>query len=204
MRALAIAAFFVGIGAGTGCKAEVGNDTYFCGVEADCPEGQLCNGPNNRCVNAASAEPFACEQALENEPDNTIAQAFALPHLDCISPLSMQPGCIADHDDGDWYTFAVPEDCTAVVAHIHISYPIAYEELPFEISDVDGTTLEHSTECGPNETSLAALGLVDRCLKRTVTPGMTYGIHIIADPTLSCDGDCAFNRYTLTVSLQTP
>ncbi len=186
------------------CKPEVGYDTYLCGIEEDCPEGQLCNGPDARCVNAASVEPFACDPSVEHEPDNTVAQAFVLPPLACASALLSQDGCIAQGDTEDWFAFAVPPDCTAVVAHLRISYPIAFEEVPFEIADAEGNVLEVAGECGADETSLAAYGLVDRCLKRTVTPGKSYAVHVKADPAMACNGDCAFNRYTLTLQLETP
>ena len=201
MRAM-IAAFVLGaLGA---CQPEIGYETYLCGLEADCPDGQLCNGPDNRCVAAASALPFACDPMVEHEPDNTPAQAFAFPDPTCVSGPIDQRGCLADGDAEDWLKFAVPADCTAVVAHLHMSYPISYEEVPFELAAADGTVLEQAGDCGPTETSLAAFGVIDRCLKRTVTPGQSYLVHVKADLTSSCDGNCAFNRYALTLQLETP
>jgi hypothetical protein len=197
-------ALLVTVGVLGACKPEVGYDTYLCGVEADCPDGQACNGPDNRCVSAASALPFACDPMVEHEPDNLPAQAFVLPTLACVSGPLTQLGCLADGDAEDWLAFAVPAACTAVVAHLHLAYSIAYEEVPFEIADADGNVLEQAGECGADETSLAAFGVIDRCLKRTVTPGLSYLVHVKADPALSCDGNCAFNRYSLTLQLQTP
>jgi hypothetical protein len=45
---------------------------------------------------------------------------------------------------------------------------------------------------------------VDRCINLQVTPGRDYGIAIKATPDGSCDGDCAYNRYYLSVQLATP
>lgn len=188
-----------------GCQTEIGYGTYLCGVEQDCPDGQSCNGPDNRCVAKAEAIPFTCSEGTEQEPDDTPAQAFGLPDImQCVSlPISVG-GCLHEHETEDWFRFTVPMMCTAVVVRMRIAYPLAYEDVQFEIGDDAGTILESQTECGADETSLEDLGILQKCLKRTLTSGETYTIRVKADGTLSCDGACAFNRYSLTVRFESP
>lgn len=183
-----------------GCQPDVAYDTYLCGDEAACPPGQACNGPDNHCVSLADVQPFACAPSVEHD-DNTPATATPIPGLACASMLATIPGCLADHDPEDYFTFTVPAECAAEVVHIHIAYPLSFEEVPFALTDASGTVLEEAAACDASQTSLAALGLVDKCLAHAVAPGATYFIHVTADPTLSCGGTCAFNRYTLTVRL---
>ncbi|MCX5744917.1 MAG: hypothetical protein NT062_20705 [Proteobacteria bacterium] len=186
------------------CKTEVGYGTYLCGVEQDCPDGQACNGPDNRCVHPAVAIPFACEPQDEHEPDDVAADAFALPEMACVSQPTLLSGCLHAGESEDWVRFDVPAACTAVVARMRLSYPLAYEDVQFEIADADGTVLEMETACDASDTSLEDLGILAKCLKRTVTPGASYTIRVKTDGALSCGGACAFNRYKLSVRLETP
>ena len=41
------------------CTPTITPGSYLCGPEQLCPEGQACNGPDNVCVRAPNAQPFA-------------------------------------------------------------------------------------------------------------------------------------------------
>lgn len=186
------------------CQPDIAYDSYLCGANALCPEDQVCDGKDAHCASPEVAEDFTCSASEEmHEPDDTPATAQAIPVDACLTNLISIDGCMAPGDtEGDWYAVTVPMECTAVVIHMHIAYSVAWEELPFELGDPDGNIMEQSGDCDASETSLKGAGLVDRCLKRTLAPGKTYTLHVFpGDPDTTCGGDCAFNRYTLTVQL---
>lgn len=187
-----------------GCAPAIDYGTYLCGVEQRCPEGQACNGTDNRCVRPDDVEPFACDPQAQREPDNTAAEAFELPAMACVSIPTVLDGCLAEGEGEDWFKVVVPMGCTAVVTRIRITYPLAWQEVKVELGDAGGTILEGEGECDASETALDDLGFLDKCIKRTVTPGETFTIRVWSDGALSCGGACAFNRYSLSVRLETP
>jgi hypothetical protein len=205
MRALLLGALGLAAAAAYACTPDIAYESYLCGENQLCPSGQTCDGATAHCESPVVAAAFACATADEiHEPDDTPATAQAITGLTCPSNLLSLDGCVAPTDaDGDWYTIAVPATCGAVVVHLHISYPQAWQELPFDFGDDTGAVLEQSGDCSADEVnSLKGAGLVDKCLKRTLDAGKTYTIHVYkGDPGTSCDGACSFNRYTLTAQL---
>ena len=70
MRALAVLLLSI-----TACTPDVLPDTYQCGPEGSCPEGQACNLADNHCVVPSLVQPFMCE------PDNA-SELLAQPDVD--------------------------------------------------------------------------------------------------------------------------
>jgi hypothetical protein len=183
-----------------GCSPGIATGAYLCGPEQACPPGFECNGPDNRCVAKAEVEPFACDPADEHEPDNDLAHAFPVGALTCVSPPRSIDGCLAAGDGADWFAFDTPASCTSVGASIELGFPLAWEPLAVAVSANDGTVLATDGDCD----DITPPGEQIRCLKVTLTPGAHYGASVTPAGGGDCDGDCAFNRYTLTVRLDTP
>jgi len=206
MRAMALA-FALGAGglvAGSlvACTPEIVSGAYLCGPDESCPEDQVCNGPDNTCVLAAMAQPFACLPEEEHEPDDTAAQGLALPMLDCVSSQFVDTACLADGDGADWVTFATPSVCAAVEVQVRLSFPVAFEPLMVALYDGAGATqLATSAACTQG---VDVPGEDQQCLTMTLTPGADYALQVTPAGGGDCDGGCAYNRYVLTVRLATP
>lgn len=181
-----------------GCAPEIVSGAYRCGPDASCPDGQACNGPDNTCVAPSSVEPFACEPAVQTEPDDTAASAFALGELDCLEVFSTD-SCMVAGDSADWFQFAAPAGCGDVHAAARVRFPIAFQQLQLELWDLGSNTLVTAdAECtvGSDEG-----GEELRCLEADLVTGSSYGLRVIPTGDGTCAGDCAYNRYTVRVQL---
>jgi hypothetical protein len=183
------------------CTPDIASGTYLCGPNAACPEGQVCNGPDNTCV-FGSAEPFACEPDAETEPDDTAEQGRMLTALnECVTTVLPLANCMLAGDTADWVRFTVPSVCTEVQVEARVTFPLAFESLGLELWDLDQNTMVGSdTECA----STGEGGEDIRCMTIGVTPGGNYGISVKPSGEGNCGGACAYNRYTLRVQLSTP
>src|SRR5262249_31582964 len=153
-----------------------------------------CNGGDNRCVVPSTVEPFACDPGTEREPDNDISHAFAVAALGCVSRADIIDGCLAAHDDADWFSFDAPSSCTAVEVQLRLTFPVAWEPLVTSLASQDGTIVAGDDVC-PDVPASDTSGDAVRCLKLTLTPGSHYGASITPAGGGDCSGDCAFNRY---------
>jgi hypothetical protein len=183
-----------------GCTPDIATGAYLCGPEQSCPPGFACNGPDQACVTKSTAQPFSCDDSEQREPDNDLAHAFPVGPLTCVSPAAVLDGCLATGDPADWFAIDAPASCTAVAADLEVTYPVAWEPIALTLSATDGTVLGTDTDC--HDTVPAGSDL--RCLKVPLTPGMHYGVSVAPAGGGDCGGDCAFNRYTLSVRLDTP
>jgi hypothetical protein len=182
------------------CSPEVASGTYLCGPDALCPVDEACNGPDNTCVLASRAEPFACTPDLEVEPDDTPDQAHEIVGLQCISVPFSTNNCMLTGDDADWVKFAAPTGCVAVEVEARVSFPIAFEELGLELWDLDRNVMVATDGECPQGVTVGER----RCLTFTLTGGTTYGIKVHPTGEGNCNGACGYNRYSLTVQLATP
>jgi hypothetical protein len=183
------------------CTPEIYYDTYSCGPNQACPEGQACNGSDDICVMPGAEKAFACSTGTAHEPDDTPAQAFALPALDCVSAPYVADGCLAAADTQDWYKFHTPTGCTAVEVDARMTFPIAQESVSFELWDFGSMTmLATDGKC----MIIAPAGDQASCIKFTVNTDADYGIVVKPKGGGDCGGRCNFNRYQLTVQLATP
>ncbi|HEX5059005.1 MAG TPA: hypothetical protein VFV99_06575, partial [Kofleriaceae bacterium] len=65
------------------CTPDVVSGSYLCGPDELCPDGQKCNGTEDKttglaadsCVIPSLARPFACTPKVDVEPDDSMAQA---------------------------------------------------------------------------------------------------------------------------------
>jgi hypothetical protein len=179
------------------CTPDVLPDTYKCGPDGLCPEGQQCNPADGRCVLPARIEPFACEPDLASEPDDTVETAFELVK-ECNAIATPIEACMTEGDPGDWYKFTVPADCANPMLDTRITFPIAFEQLGVELVDLaTNATIATDAECP----SGGEIGNEIRCLTAPLTAGASYGVHVAPTGDGDCDGDCAFNRYTVSVAL---
>ena len=184
------------------CTPDILSGSYFCGPEQLCPEGQACNGPDNRCVLVSQVLPFACTPKVEFEPDDTPAQAHVLEDLGCVSLVFNHQQCMPTGDTADWIEFAPPPICSSgVEVQVRLTFPIAFEQLGFELWDLD----RDMKVAADGECELAATtDDVRRCLDFELVPGTRYGVKVHPTGEGACDGACNYNRYSLSVQLATP
>ncbi|HEY5923990.1 MAG TPA: hypothetical protein VIV11_20060 [Kofleriaceae bacterium] len=192
------------------CTPEIASGSYLCGPDASCPDGQACNGTKDdnagleaeTCVLESLARPFACSPQLNAEPDNTMDEAHVIPTLACVSaPFTIERGCMEAQDSADWLTFVVPSACASVGVNARLTFPYAFEELALELWDVDANMMvADAAECVQGAES----GAIRRCLDLQLVPGKTYAVRVSPTGEGDCDGDCAYNRYSLSVQLGPP
>jgi hypothetical protein len=185
-----------------GCSPEIAPGSYLCGQNQLCPPEQVCDGPTGTCVLASVAEPFACDPATLHEPDDTPAQARPLGALDCVSQPVVVQGCLAEGDAKNWVQFAVPGNCVTVAVSAVVQFPLAFEPLALELID-DATTSSLAVD-GACARAVTNNGYVERCVTQPLTPGHSYALSVAPAGGNDCAGNCAYNRYSLTVQLQTP
>lgn len=187
-----------------GCEADIASGSYLCGPEGLCPTDEACNGPDNTCVLTSTAQPFTCGATnTDNEPDDTPAEAMAISGLTCVSAPFEKNGCLHMGDPADWVSLAVPSTCVAVEVRASVTFPVAFEPAQIELWDLAANTMVAAGSACPESMSIA-VGESGACLKMTVTPGGTYGIVVKPAGGGDCNGNCAYNRYALTVQLATP
>jgi len=184
------------------CSPDIGSGLYLCGPEQACPKGQACDGPTNACVSPSSSSPFACDPMVVKSDDTAAAATLIAANLSCVSPVATTDGCLANGDSHNWYKFTAPIGCTSLEVEIKISYPDAFEPLGLVLADANGSQLATDTECTGSQQSITGDNV--RCLTMTITPGQAYTIDVTPAGGLDCNGDCAFNRYALSVQLATP
>jgi hypothetical protein len=184
------------------CTPDILSNSYLCGPEQACPEGQACNGPDNRCVLASQALPFACELEVDLEPDDTAAEAHAFPKPGCVSSAFESKQCLLAGDTADWVAFDAPVACTSgVEVQVRLTHPIAFELLGFELWDLDrDMKVADDGDCA----QAAPTDDVWRCLDFELVPGARYGVKVHPTGEGTCDGACNYNRYSLSVQLATP
>lgn len=195
IRALACAAVLAA------CTPDIAPGAYLCGPEQLCPEGMACNGPDNVCVFAGNAEPFACGVA-DPPGDDLPGAGQVIDGLTCVSAIRETTGCLLPNDPGDWFQFDVPDNCVAVQVEVRMTFPVAFEHLALELSSDDGPGARVDGECA---TGLPADdGEVARCFKMTLANGTHHAVGVTHSNELHCGGGCANNRYRLQVQLSTP
>lgn len=179
------------------CTPEIVSGSYLCGPNATCPDDQVCNGPDNVCV-TASAQPFSCEPELTTEPDDTTDLAFSLGPIDCVSVASILASCMDETDGADWISFSTSEGCVGLSADVRITFPTAFEELGLELWDLDANErIAIDAPCPITSDSGDEL----RCLKSPLVPSTRYAVQVLPTGEGTCDGSCAYNRYTFRMQL---
>ncbi|MGE0550853.1 MAG: hypothetical protein AB7O24_07335 [Kofleriaceae bacterium] len=185
------------------CDPEIAPGSYACGPEQLCPEGQTCNGPDNVCVLDRDAQPFACGNTSEVEPNGMQSAAQTVSEFQCVSfPVEIK-GCVDQETDEDWYRIDVPANCTAVEVDADIQFPIAFAAVRLELRASDGAVVTTAGPCDSTPPSLNA-GVERQCLNAVVTPGGSYALRAVQSGDGTCGGTCAFNRYVVTAQLATP
>ena len=185
------------------CSPDIASGAYSCGAEQACPPDQACTGSDATCVVPSAAVPFACDPTVLHEPDDTAAQAFALPALGCVStPLNLK-GCLAAADAANWASFQAPANCTAVQVQATIVAPIAFEGVGISLWDLTAMTKIATDTACPANTGVSSSEIA-KCLTQTLTPGGHYGLEVTPEGGGDCGGKCNYNRYSLSVQLSTP
>jgi hypothetical protein len=185
------------------CTPNITSGAYFCGADSLCPEDQTCNGPDNTCVLSVSAKPFACVDGsgdpIGHEPDDTPAQAFALPALTCVSPPFIDNGCLTMGNPANWYKLTSPTGCSSIAITARVEYPTAFEELAVRLADGAGTAIGSSLPCDP-----VSPGDDSQCFELPLDAATDYTLEVAPTGAGTCDGACNFNRYTLTLTIGPP
>ena len=185
-----------------GCAPDITSGAYQCGDEASCPTGLVCNGPDNLCVSPIGVTGFACTADESHEPDDDIAHGFQLMPQNCGFSTGVH-GCLGPGDSQDWISLVTPTGCSAVEIATRTVAPIAFEPVAVSLADASGAVLATDTTCADASPS-STNGVSTNCMKMTVAPGTMYGIRIAPAGGGDCDGDCAFNRYFVTVTVDVP
>ena len=181
------------------CSPEIVQGAYLCGPDESCPDGQKCNGVDNVCVLPSGAKPFECgDKITEVEPNNGAAAAQTIANLACASPLIQIKGCTPAADAEDWYAFDVPATCTATVATVRLDFPLAFEQLSVELAGKTGSQADCGSTAPPDDGSDTV------CLSTPVTAGQRYTLRVARSGVGNCDGQCGYNRYSLSLQLGTP
>lgn len=182
------------------CSAEIAPETYFCGPEQLCPEGLACNGVDNICTVPSSAQPFDCD-IPDRTGDDEPAMGLQLTDLACVSGVRELRACLFENDPGDWFQFDVPDNCTAVQIEARLSFATAFEPVAIELSTDGGVPNRVDTACAVESFDA---GESTRCFEMTVSNGSRQAIGLVHAGELDCGGECAHNRYTLSLQLSTP
>ncbi|HTL34514.1 MAG TPA: hypothetical protein VL326_15405 [Kofleriaceae bacterium] len=190
------------------CTPDVFSESYYCGPDSSCPDGQACDGKapdlmggrGSICVLESRAQPFECGAVTMTEPDDTSATAHLFQPADCQGIPVSEKNCMQDGDAEDWVRFE--QNCGgAAEIKATVSFPIAFERMAIELWDVDANTkLGDDGEC--RET--AEVGEEKRCITLPVTAGTSYGVRVRPAGDGNCDGNCAHNRYSLSLQLTKP
>lgn len=184
------------------CAPDIVPGAYACGPQVACPKGLACDGPTATCVLPSTAQVFACDPQVEHEPDDTPAQALALPGLSCTSSPVVDDGCLAAGDGQNWVSFTAPAACAGVALQSTVSYPIAFEPIGLELWELGGMTQVATDQaCTTPDVGTTS---DERCLTATLVPGDSYGVKVMPAGGGDCGGHCNFNRYELTVQLRAP
>ena len=181
------------------CSPEVAPGTYVCGPEELCPDDLKCDRVTAICEVPASANEFACGDMHVDVPgDDAPATAQSLGDFACVSLVTERRSCLPVGDSGDFYTFKVADNCTSVHVQASVVYPIAFERLVLQLAKQGETPVTIDTKC--NRTGADGDGV--SCLDAPVGPG-TYVIGVVPDGTGTCDNECRFNRYGISVQVTT-
>ncbi|MGN6109851.1 MAG: hypothetical protein ACTHU0_32385 [Kofleriaceae bacterium] len=182
------------------CEPDIAPGSYLCGPEQLCPEGQVCNGPDNVCVFPGAATPFEC--GASDPAGDTPETGKDLGTFTCFSPDRETTGCLSGGDQADWYQLDVPSECVAVKIQVRMVFPVAFEPLDLWFSNdgAAGTLVEASCANPPD----LDLGDQVRCYEQTVAPGGHYAVGVVRSGIENCNGLCAYNRYRLSIRLATP
>ena len=196
--------------AAAACTPDIVPGSYLCGPDQACPEGQVCNGTEDKmtglvadtCMLPGVAQPFACTPKTASEPDDTMATGYTVPvPMSCIGTVDLGQGCMAAADTADWVTFVAPSICTALQVQVRLDFALANEDLTVELWDADANMkLSGDGEC---KQGLDASS-VSRCLDSVLVPGKKYGVQVKPTGEGSCGGDCAYNRYLVKLTFGTP
>ena len=197
-----IGVLVLGLGLGLGaCSPDIVPGAYLCGPDQSCPEDQVCDGVDNLCVAPGGAQPLICTSG-EAQPRFVTGCATVAPSFGSISvTVPHANGCAPLGDAEDWYQFDVPANCGPTVASIRLSFPIAFEQFALRLGaqpSIEGDSAMCGVDSAPDD------GAMQLCLKQSVTAGTHYTVRVARSGVGNCDGQCGYNRYTLTLQLGTP
>lgn len=182
------------------CGEGVVPGTLLCGPEMLCPEGQACNGPDNVCVLAEEARPFACPEG-EPEDDDRPEIGAVLEGLGCPSVELDLGGCLGRYDLGDFYQLDVPAACAGARFEASLTFPVAFQ--PVELRFAAAGAAASPAEAPCSDAVRRPEGHAVRCLAQPAAAGGRYAIGAArAGP--HCNGTCLHNRYRLRLRIATP
>lgn len=188
-------ACFVALGLGA-CEPDIYSGAYYCGPALACPDEQACDRLSETCVPPDVVGAFACPADSEAaEPDDDVPAA-AVVALACLNQAEIVEGCLADGADGDVTHFTIPPACVGNQARFDLRTALAFGDVMVEVTDAAGTALP-TTACTAPAASPPEL---TSCLAVPAAPADVY-VRMTIDPDADCDGACAFNRTTLSVTV---
>ncbi|HEY4242706.1 MAG TPA: hypothetical protein VGM88_22975 [Kofleriaceae bacterium] len=181
------------------CSPDIVDDAYQCGENASCPDGLACNANTAACESVAQA--FDCTAI--NEPagqGDTPDTAIAIDGLACGTGLKTMTNCLTDTDGVDWYAFDAPAACSGLTLRAQVISNRAFAQLYVSYEEDDAVGSVADAACGDTGDDAPTR---TRCLVAPLTLGahVAIGVSRKSGDGTDCDGDCAYNNYTLGVQL---
>ena len=173
-----------------------------CGDTRACPDGLVCDAVEDVCTVPSQARAFDCEIPDRTGDDAPTDGLQLTPALECVSGVRELKACLFADDPGDWFQFDVPPNCTAVQIEARLTFPVAYEPVALQLSTDGSAPVTVDGECTVSTGDNG--GSTSRCFEMVVANGSHHAIGMVHSGEANCDGDCAFNRYTLSLQLSTP
>jgi hypothetical protein len=184
MRALAAVLIALAFAA---CTPEIQGGSYYCGVEAQCPEGLACDGATHTCVPPIDVVPFACSEGA------------AMPTPSCPPDTLGTHGCVMTAAAHDQVVLHAPAGCASKMS-AQLTFPLSFMTLTATVRDSGGTAIATSAPCHSEHG-----GLVEACVDFAAEAGQTYTFDVAAsDGAPTCGGACAFNEFDLAVQVLRP
>lgn len=168
------------------CAADIQGGAYYCGPAESCPPDTQCDPASDLCVAPPDVQAFGC---LEGP---------ALAAAGCAPGSLATTGCITTADFVD--RLGLRTSACMMKLSATMSFPDALMPLAATIKDPSGNVVATSAPCGDVHG-----GLVDACVDFVGAPSVEYTIEVAGAPGgTTCDGACAFNRYSLAVNTTLP
>lgn len=178
------------------CSPDIANQAYLCGAEESCPDGFTCDAETVSCVRSDTVTTYSCIS-----PNATLATAADIGQVTCGVRTVEDASCITTGGEA-WYKFTVMTGCNVSVdAQFEVASPLAFAPLTVELRDAAGATvIETAKSSCPNVAAPDKTGEYAYCINTTLTPGMSYTVHIAPTGEANCGGNCNFNTFRFDIS----
>jgi hypothetical protein len=195
-RAIVVAAL-----AAAGCDPDITAGAYWCGPEMSCPADYACDQVTALCVRPSAAQPFACADGSETEPNDDPGFATPIVLPTCPGNQVERLGCLPAATDVDWLVLDGGAECAGAPVTIDVRYAAAFAPAVVAETSPTGTVVAEAAQCGVAGDS----GVNDaKCLDATLGADGRVMIRVSLDTELDCDGACDFTNYSVAARASAP